>query len=82
MMPPRCEICDKEFDEGGGLLVFRKTEEDKEYDRRAEGEPGFVGHPPYAAWFCPAHYGEAKKLTHLTLAEATDVLRKRFAPGK
>ncbi|MBU0527542.1 MAG: hypothetical protein ABH983_01630 [Candidatus Micrarchaeota archaeon] len=79
MMPPVCKICNKDFrnEEECGLLHFKKTEKDDEFDRKCE-EDGFVGHPPYAAWFCKEHYEEAKKLINLTLDEAMEILRKKF----
>ncbi len=80
MMPPICRLCFKDFrDEGGGGdLRFKSTEEGKEFEKRVEEEPDLVGHHPDDAWFCNEHLEEAKKLTHLTLDEALDVLRKKF----
>jgi len=81
MKPPICEICNYDFrnEEGGGLLYFKKTEKDNEFDRKCEDEPGFVGHPPASAWFCKEHIEEAKKLVHLTLDEAVEILKKKFS---
>ena len=79
MMPPICEICYREFDpdKEGGLVYFRETQKGREFARRAE-EEGFTGHPPDVAWFCGSHYEEAKKLVHLTIGEAMEILKKRF----
>lgn len=70
MMPPICEICEKEFDpdQEGALLYFKKTEKGIEFDRKVE--LGMVGHPPYAAWFCGEHVEEARKHTGFTLEQA------------
>ena len=40
---------------------------------------GLTGHPPYADWFCEKHYDAAKELTKLTMPEAMEVLREKFA---
>lgn len=66
MKPPICEICEKNLtnQEHVGLVYFQKTDADKEWDRRCE-EEGFVGHPPYAEWFCEEHYLIAKKFSSL-----------------
>ena len=66
MKPPICEICDRRISnmENAGLVYFQKIEADKEWDRKSEKE-GFVGHPPYAEWFCEEHYLIAKKYRSL-----------------
>jgi len=72
MRPPICAICDKDFRTDineGGLLHFKLSEKDKLILEKMK-EPGFVCHPPATEWFCSEHYEKAKKLTHLTLAEA------------
>jgi len=70
MRPPICGICDKDIEgDEGGLIYFAKRPSDIEWDRRAE-DPHFVGHPPYAEWFCGEHYVKAKEFSHLTLREA------------
>lgn len=70
MKPPICVICHQQFGPGeGGLLSFRLTAKEAQANKRFE-EPGFVGHPEGTEWFCPEHYPQAAKLTHLTLAEA------------
>jgi hypothetical protein len=76
MMPPICEICEMDFDpdEGGALLYFRKTEESRKFERKAE-ETGMVGHPPNAGWFCGNHVKAAKQLIHLPLDEALRFLK-------
>jgi len=38
---------------------------------------GFVGHPPYAEWFCSNHYESAKELKNLTISEALEILREK-----
>ncbi len=68
MMPPYCSIC-MDMCEMDGLVSFKRRPSDEEWDRMSEQE-GFVGHPPYLAWFCPKHIDAARKLTHLTLDEA------------
>lgn len=77
MKPPICEICHREFnpDKEGGLVYFRQTKKGREFARRAE-EEGITGHPPDAAWFCGSHSEEAKKLVHLTIGEAMEILKK------
>ena len=47
-----------------GPAYFQKTASDKEWDKRCEDE-GFVGHPPYAEWFCEKHFLIAKKYSAL-----------------
>lgn len=76
MMPPMCEICEKDFDpdKEGALVYFKKTEESLAFERRAE-EQGIVGHPPNAAWFCGDHIEVGKRLIHLPLDEALGIMR-------
>lgn len=70
MRPPICGVCDKDLEgDEGGLIFFAKSPSDLEWDRRAE-DPHFVGHPPYAEWFCGEHYAKAKAFCHLTLSDA------------
>ncbi len=70
MKPPICHICRKPLDENsGGLVYFKKTASDLEWDRKMSA-PGMIGHPPYAAWFCDKHYAMAENFSELTLAEA------------
>jgi len=59
------------------LLYFKKGKKGFEWDKKAS-EPGFVGHPPYAGWFCSDHLERAEELTHLTLPEAMEILRRQF----
>jgi len=76
MKPPICCICDKELDEDeGGLVYFKKSASDLEWDKKMNEKPGMVGHPPYAKWFCGAHYNKAKELTSFTLKEALKFLK-------
>ena len=78
MMPPECCICDKDFPPSeGGLIYFTEDEEDKKYNKRFE-EPGFVGHPSNAFWFCGDHYNEALKLSNLNKKEAIKILKEIF----
>ncbi len=74
MRPPICYVCDKEFDlDEGDLIYFKKSEKDLEWDKKME-QPGFVGHPPHAEWFCNEHIKEWKALQHLTLKEAKKII--------
>ncbi len=75
MKPPVCCICNKilEADEGG-LIYFKKRPSDHEWDVRAK-QPGFVGHPPYAEWFCEKHYERAKDLGDLTIDIALNKIK-------
>ncbi|OQY02746.1 MAG: hypothetical protein B6I20_06550 [Bacteroidetes bacterium 4572_117] len=77
MMPPICCICDEDFEPGkGGLIYFVEDEEDKIANQRLR-QPGFVGHPPNAFWFCAKHYTKAKKISHLTKHEAFSILKQK-----
>lgn len=70
-----CCICNKNLDsDEGGLVYFKKRPRDFEWDERAK-EPGFVGHPPYAEWFCGEHYKKAKDLSDLTVDEALNQIK-------
>ena len=75
-MPPRCEICQKDFDpdEEGALVYFRKTDTGEKFETEAK-ENGFVGHPGNAAWFCGEHIVAARELVHLTLDEAVGSMK-------
>ena len=73
MKPPFCEICDAPCD-ADGLLSFRKTPSDVEWERRMQ-EGGGVGHPPWQGWFCPRHREGALRLTQGTLPEARSRMR-------
>ena len=75
MMPPICAICDEDFFDEGGLIYFKETEEDKIFNERLR-QPGYVGHPANAFWFCGKHYAQAKKLEHLTKSEAFELMKK------
>ena len=77
MMPPLCCICHKSFESSeGGLIYFTEDEDDKIANERLN-QPGFVGHPPNAFWFCEKHYPSANKLSNLTKKEAFKVLKKQ-----
>ena len=80
-MPPICEICGKDFYNEGGLIYFSEDENDKIFNTRFE-EPGFVGHPSNAFWFCGKHYDEAKKLQHLTKTEAFKIIEEAAKDDK
>jgi hypothetical protein len=66
MKPPICHICGNRFFEGGGLIRFKETEEDIEFNKRFE-QKGFIGHPSNVFWFCK---------DHLTKIEAFKILKK------
>lgn len=70
MMPPICCICDQDFPlKEGGLIYFKEDENDKKFNDRLK-QPGFVGHPSNAFWFCGEHYQIAKRYSTLTKKEA------------
>lgn len=78
MMPPICVICDSDFREiprEGGLLSFKLTPEEAEFNKRFD-ERGFTGHPAGLHWFCGKHIDIAKQYTELTSAEALPLIRK------
>ena len=77
MRPPICAICDKRLEDmnDGGLIYFKKSPSDLEWDKKIK-QKGWVGHPPYAEWFCKEHYKEAFKLKNLTKREAMELLNK------
>ena len=79
MKPPICEICDKDIPEteNAGLVYFQKTTSDKEWDKKCE-EDGFVGHPPYAEWFCEEHFLIAKKYSALPKRVALVSIKKEL----
>ncbi len=78
MMPPECCICHKDFPpKEGGLIYFKETEVDIKFNKRFE-EPGFVGHPSNAFWFCKKHYKKAAELNNLTKEEAFKILKTIF----
>ena len=82
MKPPICIICYSEFfdeldEEISGLIYFEKRASDKKWEDVMRKE-GFIGHPPYAEWFCSEHYESAKELTHLTIDEALKILKEKF----
>jgi len=74
-MPPICCICDEDFEPNEGGLIYFKEDEDNKIANKRLRQPGFVGHPPNAFWFCEKHYTAAKKLDHLTKKEAFKVLK-------
>ncbi len=74
MKPPVCCICKKRFFQEGGLVRFKETEEDKEFNKRFENK-GFAGHPPNVFWFCGEHIEEARKYSHLTKIEAFKIIK-------
>lgn len=79
MKPPICCICHHDFRHSiqeGGLVSFKLSEKDKEYNQRFK-EKGFVGHKAGTAWFCKDHYKLAKKYQNLTLSEAKLKIKKK-----
>lgn len=78
MRPPVCAVCDRNLEgDEGGLIYFVKGPSDLEWDLRAE-EDDFVGHPPYAEWFCGEHYKLAQQYSDLTLGEAMKRIRREI----
>ncbi|MEO0468162.1 MAG: hypothetical protein AAF206_00975 [Bacteroidota bacterium] len=72
MKPPICAVCRKDFRASpgeGGLVRFRLTEAEKARNDHMRANR-IMGHPSGTAWFCGAHYQQAKSLKHLILAEA------------
>ena len=76
MRPPICRICHKELEdfEDSGLIYFKKRQSDLEWDKYMNRK-GFIGHPPYADWFCKNHYRDFLKLKHLSIDEAMNKYR-------
>ncbi|WP_435358835.1 hypothetical protein [Haloarchaeobius sp. DFWS5] len=76
MRPPVCRVCGVDFrEEGptgpGDLLTFAMTGDDPtDPDSTTE-----TGHRSYADWFCGRHVEPARRLRHLTLADAVARLR-------
>jgi hypothetical protein len=64
-MPPICYICQKRFLEGGKLIYFLETDDDKMQRKRME-DYKMVGHPSNAFWFCDEHSSEAVKHSNET----------------
>ena len=78
MKPPVCSLCDKELEDNeGGLVYFKKTPSDLEWDTKME-QPGMSGHPPYADWFCALHLDKAKEFANLTIKEALIRLKATY----
>ncbi len=76
MRPPNCDLCHDDCNAHEGLLYFAEDERSKEWHARSAAEPGFVGHPPDAGWFCDTHLAAARELTHLPRSEAIARLRE------
>jgi hypothetical protein len=74
MKPPICSICYKRFLKDGGLIYFKQTAEDIEFNKQFE-KKGFTGHPSNAFWFCEFHYSNALKYKHLTKTEAFELMK-------
>ncbi len=74
MKPPVCAICHNRFSEKGGLIYFKETDTDKNYNKRFK-QNGFVGHPSNAFWFCEKHYKTALQFRELTKEEAFTKIR-------
>ncbi len=75
MKPPICAICRKKFSEKGGLIYFKETEADRNFNKRFK-QKGFVGHPSNAFWFCKEHYKTAVQYKNLTKEEAFPEIKK------
>lgn len=79
MRPPICEICGEDIEgEEGDLVSFARSPSDENWHEQARKDPGFVGHPPEMEWFCGKHIARARELSHLTRAEAMQLLTKEF----
>lgn len=79
MRPPICAICQTDFREdmeGGGLVSFRLSEEDRVFNEKIKARQ-MVGHPKGQHWFCSRHIDRARALQHLSWEEA----RLQFSPG-
>jgi hypothetical protein len=76
LRPPICVICDKKLVDmdDGGLIYFKKRPSDIEWEEYME-KKGYVGHPPYAEWFCKSHYNRAYELKDLTIDKAMKILK-------
>jgi len=74
MEPPICAICNNRFFGSGGLIYFKETDEDIVFNERLK-QPGFVGHPSNAFWFCEKHTISAKKYSYLTKTETFEILK-------
>jgi hypothetical protein len=77
MKPPKCPVCGlsihnlPERRQGQPLFASFELVEFSNY----RGLPdGISGHPEGLEWFCLEHAGQAKKLAHLPLNEALDLL--------
>ena len=76
MRPPECAICGNDaLEDKGGLIYFKKRVSDMEWDRKMQ-ENDFVGHPPYAEWFCSIHYKTAIQYQNMTIDLAKKDIRK------
>jgi hypothetical protein len=77
MKPPICRLCGKDFrdDDEGGLIYFKKRPSDEEWGKEMAAKH-WVGHPPYADWFCNDHFSKAKELENLTIDIAMQKLKK------
>lgn len=71
MRPPLCEDCGREFDpqSEGALVRFPADEDARQWYKRAEEEPGFVGHPPDLAWYCGEHLELVRHREDVTVLE-------------
>lgn len=75
MKPPICHICHKRFQNEGGLIYFAHDVATQRFLELSK-QPGFVGHPPNAAWFCAEHFQQALQFKHLTLTQAVQLMKK------
>ncbi len=78
MRPPICYVCGKDLEDetDGGLVSFALIDSDKDWLKRAQAEPGFVGHPPWQEWYCRDHIGPYKKYSHLTRSGALELVER------
>lgn len=80
MRPPICAICG-ETDKRAELISFALSEKDRKENERFN-ETGFVGHPAGLEWFCGKHARQAKKYSHLQLAEAMAKMKEKPTSDK
>ena len=79
MKPPICTVCGTRIPyelidkQGQGLVEFKKRPGDIEWDKNHKPE-----HPPYAEWFCEAHWPRAMELRGEPIHVALDVLKREF----
>jgi hypothetical protein len=81
MKPPVCNLCGKPaWDETGPRRG--DSVEFANYKPYSVGEDVSIGHPAGLEYFCDSHIDAARKLVHLSDAEALTELRKIFGDAK